>query len=70
MGFQVLYGHIVCICDLLHFVIPLDLIRDEAVIFSGHWMAQEKPVEVNRELLRWMFTRVEPHLGKRLFSHN
>ena len=42
----------------------------EAVIFSGHWMAQEKPVEVNRELLRWMFTRVEPHLGKRLFSHN
>lgn len=26
----------------------------EAVIDSGHWMAQEKPSEVNRELVKWL----------------
>ena len=29
----------------------------EAVIASGHWMAQEKPVEVNAALARWLATR-------------
>lgn len=31
---------------------------DEAVIFSGHWMAQEKPFEVNRELIKWLVKKV------------
>ena len=31
---------------------------DEAVIFSGHWMAQEKPLDVNRELVKWMVRKV------------
>ncbi|MBI3368538.1 MAG: alpha/beta hydrolase [Burkholderiales bacterium] len=33
----------------------------EAVIDSGHWMAQEKPVEVNAQLARWLATRVAGH---------
>lgn len=32
-----------------------------ARIDSGHWMAQEKPVEVNALLCRWMATRVGGH---------
>jgi len=30
----------------------------EAVIYSGHWMAQEKPAEVNSVLTRWLSTEV------------
>jgi pimeloyl-ACP methyl ester carboxylesterase len=30
----------------------------EAVVPSGHWMAQEKPVQVNAALARWLATRV------------
>ena len=30
----------------------------EHVVASGHWMAQEKPAEVNAALLRWIATRV------------
>lgn len=30
----------------------------EAVVPSGHWMAQEKPAAVNAALARWMATRV------------
>lgn len=26
----------------------------EAVVDSGHWMAQEKPFDVNREMVRWL----------------
>ena len=26
----------------------------EAIIDSGHWMAQEKPAEVNREIVKWL----------------
>lgn len=33
----------------------------ETIIDSGHWMAQEKPWAVNRDLARWMFARL-PHL--------
>ncbi len=30
----------------------------EVAIDSGHWMAQEKPFEVNRELVRWLVNEV------------
>jgi pimeloyl-ACP methyl ester carboxylesterase len=30
----------------------------EAVVDSGHWMAQERPRDVNAELVRWLATRV------------
>ena len=30
----------------------------EVVIQSGHWMAQEKPIEVNASLARWLATPV------------
>ena len=30
----------------------------ESVIFSGHWMAQEKPFAVNSELAKWLVKRV------------
>jgi hypothetical protein len=29
----------------------------EAVIPSGHWMAQERPIEVNAALARWIATK-------------
>lgn len=31
---------------------------DEAVICSGHWMAQERPAEVNAALVRWLVERL------------
>ncbi len=31
---------------------------DEAVVQSGHWMAQERPAEVNAALARWIATRL------------
>ena len=30
----------------------------EATVYSGHWMAQERPQDVNSELERWLATRV------------
>jgi pimeloyl-ACP methyl ester carboxylesterase len=30
----------------------------EQIIASGHWMAQEKPVQVNAALARWLATSV------------
>ena len=30
----------------------------EAVIDSGHWMAQEKPAAVNAAIAQWLATRV------------
>jgi pimeloyl-ACP methyl ester carboxylesterase len=33
----------------------------EATVLSGHWMAQEKPVEVNAALVRWLAVQF-PHL--------
>jgi hypothetical protein len=27
---------------------------EEAVVASGHWMAQEEPMEVNAALSRWL----------------
>jgi pimeloyl-ACP methyl ester carboxylesterase len=29
----------------------------EVVVPSGHWMAQERPVEVNTALVKWLATR-------------
>jgi soluble epoxide hydrolase / lipid-phosphate phosphatase len=31
---------------------------DEAVVYSGHWMAQERPADVSRILARWIMTRM------------
>jgi len=31
---------------------------DEAVIYSGHWMAQEKAADVNRELVKWIVKKI------------
>jgi pimeloyl-ACP methyl ester carboxylesterase len=31
----------------------------EAVIYSGHWMAQEKPAELNSVLIKWLRSEVE-----------
>ena len=31
----------------------------EVIISSGHWMAQEKPVEVNAALTKWLATAVQ-----------
>ena len=30
----------------------------EAVVESGHWMAQEKPREVNAHLARWLAAKL------------
>jgi pimeloyl-ACP methyl ester carboxylesterase len=30
----------------------------EVIVPSGHWMAQEKPVEVNAAIARWLATAV------------
>ncbi len=30
----------------------------EVIVPSGHWMAQEKPVEVNAAIARWLATTV------------
>jgi pimeloyl-ACP methyl ester carboxylesterase len=30
---------------------------DERVVYSGHWMAQERPVDVNAALVRWLVNR-------------
>ena len=34
-------------------------ILDEVVIYSGHWMAQERPAEVNFALSRWLTSRFQ-----------
>jgi pimeloyl-ACP methyl ester carboxylesterase len=31
---------------------------DEAVVYSGHWMAQERPADVNAALVRWLVERL------------
>ena len=35
----------------------------EATIASGHWMAQEKPIEVNAALAKWLGGAVSRALG-------
>lgn len=36
----------------------------EIVVKSGHWMAQEKPVEVNAALARWLVTKLPDYWPK------
>ena len=50
-------------CDTVHSRLAEPMRRDcadltEAVVQSGHWMAQEKPVAVNAALARWLFGHV------------
>jgi pimeloyl-ACP methyl ester carboxylesterase len=35
----------------------------EGVVKSGHWMAQEQPVAVNRALARWLADKVPDALA-------
>jgi pimeloyl-ACP methyl ester carboxylesterase len=35
----------------------------EFIVDSGHWMAQEKPVEVNREIVKWLVTQSPEFVG-------
>ncbi len=50
-------------CEAIHSRMP-EPMRErcdnltEAIIDSGHWMAQEKPAAVNRELARWIFAEL------------
>ena len=37
----------------------------EAVVESGHWMAQEKPAEVNAALAKWLAARLPDLWPKR-----
>jgi pimeloyl-ACP methyl ester carboxylesterase len=36
----------------------------EVVVKSGHWMAQEKPVDVNVALSRWLATKLPDYWKK------
>ncbi|MDD9933379.1 MAG: alpha/beta hydrolase [Myxococcales bacterium] len=33
----------------------------QVTVESGHWMAQEKPIEVNAALARWLSTALADH---------
>jgi soluble epoxide hydrolase / lipid-phosphate phosphatase len=51
------------VCESTHSRLPEPMrtyCRDlsEVTIRSGHWMAQEKPLEVNSELVKWLATKV------------
>ncbi|HYL57849.1 MAG TPA: alpha/beta hydrolase [Candidatus Acidoferrales bacterium] len=51
------------VCECTHSRLPEPMrkyCRDltEATLRTGHWMAQEKPAEVNAELAKWLVTRV------------
>ena len=50
-------------CDAINsnLAVPMrDYCRNltERVVYSGHWMAQEKPVELNAWLARWLTTQL------------
>ena len=50
-------------CETVHSRLADPMRRDcadltEVVVKSGHWMAQEKPVDVNAALARWLATRL------------
>ena len=36
----------------------------EVVVKSGHWMAQEKPVDVNAALSRWLAAKLPDYWKK------
>jgi pimeloyl-ACP methyl ester carboxylesterase len=57
-----------CDCINTHLTSPMTAFcRDLSIhrIESGHWMAQEKPLEVNRHLVRWLAMKAPQawHLG-------
>jgi pimeloyl-ACP methyl ester carboxylesterase len=50
-------------CETVHSRLAEPMRKDcadltEVVVKSGHWMAQEKPVEVNAALARWLATKL------------
>jgi len=50
-------------CETVHSKLADPMRRDcadltEVVVKSGHWMAQEKPVDVNVALVRWLATKL------------
>jgi pimeloyl-ACP methyl ester carboxylesterase len=50
-------------CETVHSRLAEPMRRDcadltEVVVKSGHWMAQEKPVDVNMALARWLVTKL------------
>jgi pimeloyl-ACP methyl ester carboxylesterase len=51
------------VCECVHSRLPAPMRKycrnlTEETIRSGHWMAQEKPVEVNAALVKWLATAV------------
>ena len=53
-------------CETVHSRLAEPMRRDcadltEVVVKSGHWMAQEKPVDVNAALARWLATKLTDH---------
>ena len=58
-----LHGAYDMTCETMTSRLPEPMRRDcsdltEVVVKSGHWMAQEKPVEVNAALAKWLATRL------------
>jgi pimeloyl-ACP methyl ester carboxylesterase len=58
-----LHGAYDATCETIHSKLADPMRRDcwnltEVVVKSGHWMAQEKPVEVNAALARWLAVKL------------
>lgn len=58
-----LHGAYDTTCETMTSRLPESMRRDcadltEVVVTSGHWMAQEKPVEVNAALAKWLATKL------------
>ncbi len=58
-----LHGAYDLTCETVHSRLAEPMRRDcadlsEVVVASGHWMAQEKPVEVNAALARWLAAKL------------
>ena len=56
-------------CETVHSRLAEPMRRDcadltEVVVKSGHWMAQEKPVDVNVALSRWLTTKLPDYWKK------
>ena len=61
-----LHGAYDTTCETMTSKLPEPMRRDcvdltEAVVQSGHWMAQEKPVAVNAALTRWLATKLSDY---------
>ena len=58
-----LHGAYDTVCETMTSRLAEPMRRDctdltEVVVKSGHWMAQEKPVEVNAALAKWLAARL------------